>query len=117
MKAFDPALPPAVLALAERVRGCLREWVPEAEERIYKGARGAGYRTPACGTFCGLFLRKDRVYLVFTHGADLPDPEGLLRGDGSGVRYATLRPGEPFPEAPLFPLVVAALLIGADPRL
>jgi len=46
-------------------------------------------------------------------GADLPDSDGLLRGDDGAVRYISLRPGKPIPEARLFPLVVAALLVGA----
>jgi hypothetical protein len=116
MPDLDPALPPATRALAERLRAFLRETVPEAEERLYKGGRGAGYRTRAAGTFCGLFLRDDGASLVFTRGADLPDPHGLLRGDGPGVRYVALRPDRPVPEDILFPLVVAALLVGGDPR-
>ena len=116
MPELDPTLPPETRALADRFRRFLRETVPEAEERLYKGGRGAGYRTRACGTFCGLFLRDDGAYLVFTRGADLPDPHGLLHGEGPGVRYVSVRPGRPFPEEALFPLVVAALLVGADPR-
>ncbi len=49
------AYPPAIQALTERLRRFIRESVPEAEERVYKGGSGMGYHAPRCGAFCGLF--------------------------------------------------------------
>ena len=109
---LDPDLAPDVLTLAESVRAFFRTSFPEVEERVYAGARSAGYRTSDAGTFCGLFIREPLVHLVFTRGADLPDTAGLLRGAGAGARYVTYRPGSRVDEESLFPLVVAALLVG-----
>jgi hypothetical protein len=109
---LDPGLTPEVRALAESVRAFFRTSFPEVKERVYAGARSAGYRTSDAGTFCGLFIREPLVHLVFTRGADLPDPAGLLRGAGDGARFVTYRPGSSIDLESLFPLVVAALLVG-----
>jgi hypothetical protein len=110
MSSASPDYPPEILALAERLRRFVRETVPEAEERRYKDGCSAGYHAPKRGAFCGIFPRRDAVYLAFPNGDQLPDPAGLLAA--SHGRYAVLRPGEAFPEEDLFPLLVAALLVG-----
>jgi len=107
----DPAYPPEIQAVSDRLRRFIRETVPEAEERIYKDGHSMGYHAPQCGAFCGLFPRRDAVYLAFSYGDRLPDPDGLLQDEG---RHVILRPGEAFPEDGLFHLLVAALLVGAD---
>jgi hypothetical protein len=108
-----PDLPPEILALLDRLRRFIRESVPEAEERVYKGGTSMGYHARG-SAFCGLFSRPDAVYLAFPRGDVLPDPAGLLvRSQG---RYAVLRPGDALPEDDLFPLLVAALLAGGDAR-
>ena len=38
------------------------------------------------GNVCGIGEHKGTVYLSFIHGASLPDPEGLLLGDGKAMR-------------------------------
>ncbi len=111
MEPSAAAYPHDIQALTERLRRFIRESVPEAEERVYKGGSGMGYHAPRCGAFCGLFLRRDAVYLAFPYGDRLPDPEGLLEAGG---RYVVFRPGDDVPEDALFHLLVAALLVGAD---
>ncbi len=97
---------------ADRVRTFFRARFPEVEERVYAGARSAGYRTAEAGTICGLFVREPHVHLVFTRGADLPDSEQLLRGVGEGARYITFDRVSDVNDEQLYPLVVAALLMG-----
>jgi hypothetical protein len=111
MSDLDPALAPEVREVAERLRGFFRTSFPEIEERMYDGARSAGYRVEGLGTICGLFVRGALVHLVFTRGAEIPDPDVLLRGEGPGVRYMTFRPGAPVPEDALFTLVVGAMMV------
>ena len=106
--------PGGARALFDRVRGFVRETIPEVEERVYKGGAGAGYHLRGRGALCGLFLREHAVYLVFSRGDQLPDAGGLLRGGSGPIRYVALRPGAGFPEDALFHLLVAALLVGAD---
>ncbi len=113
MEGFRTDFPPETLALVERVRGFIRETVPDVEERIYKGRCAAGYHDKRSGCFCGLWIEEKRVYLTFPKGEFLPDPEGLLRSSGKQMNYVTLRPGAAFPEDALFHLLVAALLFGA----
>ena len=109
MKAFRTDFPPEILDLVERLRGFIRETVPDVEERVYKGGCSAGYHDKQSGCLCGLFIEEKSVHLVFPKGEFLPDPEGLLRDRG----YVILRPGAAFPEDALFHLLVAALLYGA----
>ncbi len=111
-----PAAPaefaPEIVALTHRLRAFIRTAIPTAEERVYKDGNSAGYHEPRCGAFCGLFPRRDAVYLAFPHGDGLPDDAGLLTG--SGGRYAILRPNEEIPEAALEKLLLVAVLIGSD---
>jgi hypothetical protein len=116
LQQLDPSLPNDVRELAESVRAYLVSSFPEMEERLYAGARSAGYRTEAGGTLMGLFVREGAVHLVFTRGAELPDAAGLLRGGGSTVKWLTLRPGDVLPREELYALVVAAMLVGAGGR-
>jgi len=37
------------------------------------------------GNACGIGKHKGTVYLSFIHGASLPDPDGLLQGDGKAM--------------------------------
>jgi len=48
------------------------------------------------------------VNLGFFHGADLPDPQGLLRGSGKFMRHVKLRPEEDVDRAALSALIDAA---------
>jgi hypothetical protein len=46
--------------------------------------------------------------LGFFHGADLPDPTGLLEGAGKRMRHVKIRWGKPVDEAALQVLIAAA---------
>jgi hypothetical protein len=76
----------------------LRELVlaaaPEATETIrwnslfyYKAYEGGVIR----GAVCCVGIKNDCVQLGFVHGAFLPDPEGLLSGEGKAKRQIELR--------------------------
>ncbi len=79
-----------VAALAGRLRSFMTSVVPEANERVYPGWHGIGYRHPHAGYLGGIFPLEDSVKLLFEHGALLPDPAGLLSGDGSQTRHVEL---------------------------
>ncbi len=113
MEGFRTDFPPEILELVDRLRGFIRETVPDVEERIYKGRCAAGYHEKRSGCFCGLWIEEKGVYLTFPKGAFLPDPEDLLKSRGKQMSYVVLRPGAEFPEDALFHLIVAALLFGA----
>jgi len=48
------------------------------------------------------------VNVGFFHGADLPDPAGLLTGSGKRMRHVKLHWGQPAPEPALGALIDAA---------
>jgi hypothetical protein len=50
------------------------------------------------------------VNVGFFRGAALPDPAGLLQGDGKYMRHVKLRPGAPVDVASLEALIAAAYL-------
>jgi hypothetical protein len=40
--------------------------------------------------FAVLPIGADRVNLAFSHGVDLPDPEGLLEGNAESIRHVVV---------------------------
>ena len=50
------------------------------------------------------------VNVGFFHGAELPDPEGMLEGAGKFMRHVKLRPGEEVDVAALSVLIDAAYI-------
>lgn len=48
------------------------------------------------------------VSIGFFHGADLPDPAGLLQGSGKRMRHIKLRWGHPIDEEPVVAMIAAA---------
>jgi hypothetical protein len=82
---------PEVRELCEALRSLVRAEVPEASEVAYPSWHGIGYHHPTCGYFCAIFPVNDYVKLGFEFGVLLPDPDGLLTGDGKQIRYVNLR--------------------------
>ncbi len=87
--------PPEVVALAERVRAAVLEAQPQLVERVRRGWHSINYRDAAAGFVCAVFPGRDRVQLVFEHGARLPDPDGHLSGTGRQVRLLEFPAGAP----------------------
>lgn len=80
-----------VFHLAAWVREAVLTADPDLSERVYRGWRGVGFRHPEVGYVCGIFPRDDEVDLLFEHGAALPDPDSILRGDGTQTRFVSVR--------------------------
>jgi hypothetical protein len=78
---------PEVCELAEALRTRIFSLVPQVREKVYMGWKGLGYHHPQQGYFCAIFPQTDHVRLAFEHGVDLHDPDGLLEGTGTQVRY------------------------------
>lgn len=114
MESESDDLSPAIRALAERLRLFIRETLTDAEERLYKDGASAGFHAPGAGAFCGVFPRRDAVYLSFPQGDLLPDPAGLL--STSQGRHVALRPDEAWPIDALVHLLVAAWLVRGSAR-
>lgn len=82
---------PSVQKLAFELRQLVKQTVPEAIEKAYPHWHGIGYSHPSVGYFCAIFPHDEIVKLGFEFGVLLPDPRGLLEGQGKQVRYVTLR--------------------------
>lgn len=83
---------PDVQLLALSAREFVTEMLPGVEESVDpKGpyisyGYGPGYR----GVVCYLTVSKQGVKLGLAGGSELPDPKGLLQGDGKSNRHISL---------------------------
>lgn len=100
---------PEVRQLAEIIRNFILQVVPQADEKAYPTWRGIGYRHPEMGYFCGIFPQEDGIRLGFEFGVLLPDPLGLLEGNGKQVRYVHLETGGDIPWQAIHDLLEAAI--------
>ncbi|MCY3800041.1 MAG: DUF1801 domain-containing protein [Chloroflexi bacterium] len=76
--------------LTQRLRKLVKQAVPRATDKVSPGWHGFGFHDPKAGYFCGVFPQMDSVKLGIEFGRLLPDPQGLLHGDGKQVRYVVL---------------------------
>jgi hypothetical protein len=82
---------PDVLEAALWLRALVLAAEPDFTERVNRGWGGLGYRHPEAGYVCGIFPREGEVRLLFEHGVQLDDPDGILEGDGTQTRHVTIR--------------------------
>jgi hypothetical protein len=100
---FLSAYPPQIVEIAERLRGVVREAVPEAIERVRTGWRLIGYDVPVgrrTRYFAFVAPEPEHVHLGFEYGVWMADPDGILLGshlDLRKVRFVTYKPGEAIP--------------------
>ncbi len=92
---------PEVVDLTEVLRGVVRSALPMATEKINAGWHGLGYHDPVAGYVAGIFPGDESVKLGFEHGVALPDPEEMLEGDGTQVRYVVLDEWDPALRGPI----------------
>ena len=99
VKTGDPAVDtflkgytPLVREIVVKARETILSVLPGATEKVYPGWKviqyGAGADMKA--VFAAISPQRERVNLGLAHGADLPDPEGLLEGDGKAIRHVKL---------------------------
>ena len=94
---FLAPFPPEVQALAHELRALVKETVPNISEAVYTGWKLIGYRVKQgrrSAYFCFIAPFPNRVMLGFEYGIQLFDPELRLEGEGSQVRYLTIRDKE-----------------------
>ncbi len=98
-KTGDPAVdtflkgyPPPVREIAVKAREVILSVLPNATEKVYPGWKVIQYGAGADmkSVFAAISPQRERVNLGLAHGADLPDPEGLLEGTGVGIRHVKL---------------------------
>lgn len=94
---FLAALSPEMQALANELRTLVKETVPNVKEAVYTGWKLIGYRVQkgkSDAYFCFVAPFPDRILLGFEYGIQLFDPALRLEGDGTQVRYLTVRESE-----------------------
>lgn len=105
------ATPAHLLDIVLEIRSLVAAEAPAATERIrgntlsyFIESRGG----PVSAGVCGLTVESDHVRLFFPLGAFLPDPAGLLRGKGLGMRYIPLKSYDDTPWDDLAALIQAS---------
>ena len=98
-KTGDPAVdtflkgyPPPVREIAVKAREVILSVMPNASEKVYPGWKVIQYGTAADmkSVFAAISPQRERVNLGLANGVDLPDPDGLLEGDGKAIRHVKL---------------------------
>jgi hypothetical protein len=111
LEAFLDGYPSEVQDVALAARQLLNEVLPGATETLDEPARligysyGPGYK----GLVCTLILHRTAVKLGVVRGSELPDPRGLLQGEGKVHRHVELRTAADLKRTGLKPLLKAAL--------
>ena len=91
---FLSTFPPEMQALANEVRALVKETVPNFKEAVYTGWKLIGYRVKkgrSDAYFCFIAPFSNRIMLGFEYGIQLFDPDLRLEGEGTQVRYLTVR--------------------------
>ena len=116
---FLDAFPPAIRAVADRLRDVVQTAAPDAVERVRPGWRLIGYDIPVGGRlryFAFIAPEMEHVHLGFEHGIWMSDPRRLLHGEHLGlrkVRYVTYKPKDPIPVRVLLDYTRAAAALAA----
>src|SRR5262245_6519685 len=85
---------PAIQAVAKEILKKMRHRLPGAVELVYNNynalAIGFGPTERASEVFFSIALYPRWVTLFVMDGVHLPDPHGILKGSGKGVRHVVL---------------------------
>jgi len=84
--------PAAVREIALEIRAAILSLLPEADETLDRSGRvvGYGFGSGYTGLICTIIPSKRGVKLGIAEGATLPDPQGLMAGEGKRHRYVAL---------------------------
>ena len=113
MSEFDDFLStydPQVGALAGQLRILILETLPGMIEQVDPPSKiiAYGYDRTYKGLVCAIAPQKTYVNLMFSRGADLADPAGLLEGTGKRARHIKVRKQENAERPELRALLLAA---------
>ncbi len=82
-----------VRQLALNLRTIVRDVLPDTVEQVDVSAKiiAYGYDRTYKGLICAIAPQKTYVNLMFSQGADMLDPDGLLEGTGKKARHIKFR--------------------------
>jgi len=116
LEALLAEFPKPVGELARRALDVVLEAVGEGGfARVQLGWKAIQVGTSQRGTdmrFAILPIGADRVNLAFSHGVDLPDPEGLLEGNAESIRHVPLHTAAELDNPALHDLLHAEIAAG-----
>ncbi len=99
------------------LRSIIASIAPTATETIHRKGFSYYYAErggPVSAGICQINLQRDHIRLAFIHGAFLPDPKGLLKGDQLYKRYVKITSFDQAPWDDLQNLITASAHF--DPR-
>jgi len=98
-----------VAELARKARTLILEVLPDLREEVDRAARFAGYSVGHryADTVCTLHLSRKGVKIGIYDGVGLPDPRGLLEGEGKKHRHVLVTAPKDLRRAGLRPLLKA----------
>jgi hypothetical protein len=110
---------PEVARVARQARGKIRKLLPGAVELVYDNynalALAFGPTERASELILSIALYPRWVSVFFTRGAELDDPEGLLRGSGNRMRHIVLESAATLDRGPVRALVREAVATHPKP--
>jgi hypothetical protein len=116
---FIAKFSPTMQARLRETRAAMQALVPRGFELVYDNYNALVFaysptkRTKAAALSVAGYPQGLRLF--FLRGAELPDPQGLLEGEGASVRSLPLPDhGPPLADRRLQPLIAAALSADAD---
>lgn len=110
-------LPPELRDIVFELRSIIVAIAPAATETIHRHGFSYYYAErggPVSAGICQIRLQADHIQLAFVHGAFLPDPKKLLRGDRLAKRYVKITSFVQAPWEDLQALIKASAEL--DPR-
>lgn len=103
---------PAVRRLVLTLRDAVLRAAPTASEGVKFGAlsyfHGGAFFKSIGGNICMIEVKSGAVLLSFIRGAQIPDPDGLLRGKGTIKRFVPIADEQAAKSAAVARLVRAA---------
>jgi len=116
LKGFVAKFAPGDQRRIRAVRQAMRRRLPTANELVYDNYQffviGYGGTERPSDAILSIAAQAGRVSLCLLHGAHLPDPEGILRGEGNQTRSIRLESAATLSE-PAVEAVIAAALAAA----
>jgi hypothetical protein len=112
-----PYLTPELRDIVFELRSLIVSIAPTATETMHRKGFSYYYAErggPVSAGICQINLHGDHIRLAFNHGACLPDPKGLLRGDRLVKRYVKIASFDQTPWDDLQNLIAASACF--DPR-
>lgn len=109
---FLAAYPPDLALLAQQACALIRKFRPDLVEQLDRSANLVAYGTDRTlrGMVCGVTVHKAHINLMFANGASLPDPHGLLTGQGKKARHIKMTSPEDLANLAVWELLLAALV-------